>query len=256
MIFISVFDHWQENTPVMSLQLELNRENCAACFTVWNSVNAANPSPAHLLWMSPDIFFIHLQKYFKSLVLFTAGGSHGPQQFSGENILLHTEVWLCSMSRELSVWLYFRTYLQTTMKGLFCLMHIFPLERHVKRFRDCPEDSTNLFFTFHIVCSHTVDHRSTVCKPCKLKPSVFFFTLYWKGNRSPQLMITHISKSTLSIARYWLCWAHAIDAHTLWRIRGGVIYHHSKIYEPIKHCLPWGRMTLSRERNMALCLDI
>lgn len=175
MIFISVFDHWQENTPVMSLQLELNRENCAACFTVWNSVNAANPSPAHLLWMSPDIFFIHLQKYFKSLVLFTAGGSHGPQQFSGENILLHTEVWLCSMSRELSVWLYFRTYLQTTMKGLFCLMHIFPLERHVKRFRDCPEDSTNLFFTFHIVCSHTVDHRSTVCKPCKLKPSGFFF---------------------------------------------------------------------------------
>lgn len=95
---------------------------------------------------------------------------------SQEKISCSTQRFGYAQCQESYLSLYFRTYLQTTMKGLFCLMHIFPLERHVKRFRDCPEDSTNLFFTFHIVCSHTVDHRSTVCKPCKLKPSGFFFS--------------------------------------------------------------------------------
>lgn len=58
--------------------------NFVARLKIWNSAHAGHPSlSCQQLWMGPDIFFNHQQKYSKSLVLLAARGSHGPQQFSG-----------------------------------------------------------------------------------------------------------------------------------------------------------------------------
>lgn len=120
-VLISVFDHWK---PEISFQWEINSETLL-CPTMWNSANAGNPSSCRtyfsIIYRNTP-WFSWLQE---DLMV------HNNSQ--DENISLLAEVWPWSMSRELSFWPYFGTYLQTSIQSLFWLMYFFPFWQVLKK---------------------------------------------------------------------------------------------------------------------------
>lgn len=108
------------------------------------------------------------------------------------------------------------------------------LVNHVKRFRDYHYASNKLFCCSCCAITHIL------FEPLKLKHNSDIFTLLEQQQItlvSSLLMITHISKSTLSVASYRLCWADAPDVHPLWRILGAEIYDSSKNIWPYKYTI-------------------
>lgn len=66
-----------------------------------------------------DLFFDHFQKYSSPWFSLLQEDLMDYNNSQDENISPFTEAWPWSMSRELSFWPYFRTYLQTSMQSLF-----------------------------------------------------------------------------------------------------------------------------------------
>lgn len=113
-----------------------------------------------------------------------------------ENISLLTEVWPCSMSRELSVRPYLGNYLQTSMNSLFRLMYFFPFWQVLLflRLSQCFNQTVLLFMVYvrMFLC--------ILCKPLKLEHRRDIFHSHTQI--SSRLMITHSSKFTLCAASY------------------------------------------------------
>lgn len=80
-----------------------------------------------------------------------------------ENISLLTEVWPCSMSRELSVRPYFGTYLQTSTHSLFWLMYFLPMSKSSEKIHRLTQFKKQTllpcmlcpYVPFHTQTSHT-----------------------------------------------------------------------------------------------------
>ena len=116
-------------TPWNDFTLWAEVRNFASYLTIWNSANAGNPTLSHRRWMSPDIHR-NTPSPWSSWLLEDLMVYSNSQD---ENISLLMEIWLCSMSRELSVRPYFGTYLQTSTQSLFWLMYFFPFGKSCEK---------------------------------------------------------------------------------------------------------------------------
>lgn len=165
---MSVFGRWQ---PEISFQSEQRLEKLLA----WNPASAGHPSRSQRHRTGADLFFDHLQKYSpvlpgpprrrKDLMV------HNDSQDG--NISLLTEDWPWSMSRELSVGLYFRTYLQTSTHSLFWLLFFSPPGKSPEK----------------ILKSHKFLFLSMFCilmrlyTLCNMSTWVAFSSVRWKGHK-------------------------------------------------------------------------
>lgn len=224
---ISVFDHWRAKAPEISFLVGAEFGwQCGIQQTL----------EIHLALSG----FEWVQTYFSIIYRNTLSpwSSSLPKDLmvqnnsQDENIPLLTEVWLCSMSRELSVRPYFGIYLQTSTQSLFWLMYFFPFGKSSEK----KTEIITMFQLFLLFMSCVHMFPCVLCKPHEARSDIFHSLLEQPQiAHISQLMITHSSRSSLSVASYWSRCEDSLDVHTLWKILGAEIYNSSKNIWPYKY---------------------
>lgn len=153
--------------------------NFAACLTIWNSAHAGHPSlSCQWLWMGPDLFFNHQQKYSKSLVLLAARGSHGPQQFSGWKYPPpHRGLAMVNVKRAICLALFWDLF--TNFHKQFILTHVlFPFWQVLQIESEIITMPHSNFYAAHVVCSRFFAYYVNFAN------WVIFSRFWWNGYKS------------------------------------------------------------------------